>query len=157
MILAGPFLDVLSQKVDEIRLGRDPVPSGGSLVEDILRSLAGQVRKIVLFLLIQGLLLLVYLIPVIGQIAGAPLQAGVTFFFLAWEFWDFPMERRKMNFRAKREFLLRHKAQALSFGAVCFLYMLVPVLNFIMMPASVAGATVLVSDLLGESSGARAT
>ena len=151
IVVAGPFLEVLSRKVDEIRFGRDPVQTEVPLLKSISLSLGGQVKKLILFLLIQGLLLLVYFIPVVGQAAGAPLQIAATFFFLAWEFWDFPMDRRGMNFQAKKDLLWRNKYQALAFGAVCGLYIMVPLLNFFMIPASVAGATLLVADLLNES------
>jgi len=150
IVVAGPFLDVLSRKVDEIRLGMDPAPEGGSFLREVRKVLASQVKKLLLFVLVQGLLLFAYLVPLIGEIVGLPLQVLVTFFFLAWEFWDFPMERRKMDFAAKKDFLKKYKIEAVSFGAVCFFYMMVPLLNFILMPASVAGATVLVSDLLEE-------
>ncbi len=149
LVIAGPFLEVISQKVDEIRLGRDPSPES-SMVADIVKSLLGQIKKIIFFFLIQGLCLLVYLIPVFGQIGGAAVQLVVSFFFLAWEFWDFPMDRRKMTFAEKKKFLSDYKYTAVAFGAVCFVYILVPLLNFVMMPMSVAGATILISDLMGE-------
>ncbi|MCC6157767.1 MAG: EI24 domain-containing protein [Deltaproteobacteria bacterium] len=150
MILAGPFMEVVSEKVDEIRLGRKTAPQGTSLVADVVRSLGTQVKKIVLFLLIQGGCLLFHFLPVIGNIFATVMQTVVAFFFLAWEFWDFPMDVRRMDFARKKDLILRYKATALGFGAVCFVYMLIPVFNFIMMPASVAGATILVSKLLGE-------
>jgi len=152
LIVAGPFLDVLSRKIDETRFGFDPAGAGSSVIRGIWVIAAAQVKKLILFLLIQALLLLAWLIPGIGQIVGAPLQLAVTFFSLAWEFWDFPLDRRGMDYRAKKEFMRANKMAALSFGAVCGMYMLVPLLNFLMIPASVAGATILVSDLLGESS-----
>ncbi len=150
MILAGPFMEVVSEKVDEIRLGRKTAPQGTSILSDVVRSLGTQVKKIVLFLLIQGGCLLFHFIPLIGNLVATAMQTIVAFFFLAWEFWDFPMDVRRMDFARKKDLMLRYKSTALGFGAVCFVYMLIPVFNFIMMPASVAGATILVSKLLGE-------
>jgi uncharacterized protein involved in cysteine biosynthesis len=117
---------VISQKVDETRLGIDPASSGGNIVADILRSLGTQAKKLVLFILVQGACLLIHLIPVIGSIVGGALQFLTTFLFLAWEFWDFPMDRRRMNFAKKRELLFNNLGAAIGYGAVTFLYMLVP-------------------------------
>ncbi len=151
LVIAGPFLDLISQKVDEIRLGVDPSPEG-TIISDIAKSLMSQLKKILFFFAIQFLCLMLYMIPVIGQIGGAAIQLVVSFMFLAWEFWDFPMDRRKMTFKEKKDFLFHYKYTAIAFGGVCFCYILVPLLNFVMMPMSVAGATILISDLMGETS-----
>ncbi len=150
LVIAGPFLDVVSQKVDELRLGCDPSPDG-SVVADVVKSILSQMKKIIFFFLIQGLCLMVYAIPVFGQIGGAAIQLVVSFFFLAWEFWDFPMDRRKMSFKEKKDFLFQYKYAAIGFGCVCFAYILIPLLNFVMMPMSVAGATILISELMEET------
>ncbi|MCB9480018.1 MAG: EI24 domain-containing protein [Deltaproteobacteria bacterium] len=150
LVIASPFLEALSEKVDIIRLGGNPAPDDTGFITDILRSMASMGKWIFLFLLAQILCLFLHLIPVIGNIVGAACQFGVTFFFLAWEFWDIPMERRKMKFGDKWKFMKDNLTTALAFGAVISLYILIPLFNFVMMPTTVAGASILVSQLLGE-------
>ncbi|MBZ0271340.1 EI24 domain-containing protein [bacterium] len=150
LVIAGPFLEVLSEKIDAERLGT-PAPDGLSFLADIPRIVGTQIRFLLMFLFVQAVCIVIYFIPVLGQIVGAPLQLFVTAYFFAWEFWDIPLERRKLDFRAKRNFVSANLGAALAFGAVISLYMFVPLLNFIMMPASVAGATILVGDIVMQN------
>lgn len=66
---------------------------------------------------------------------------------LALEFLDFPLGNRNLTFPEQRAWLRRHRPACLGFGTAVMLAALVPVLNFALMPASVAGATRLVVRL----------
>jgi CysZ protein len=67
---------------------------------------------------------------------------------LAVEYLDYPMGNHGLSFSEQRRRLRRRPMLSLSFGAGVLLLMLIPGLNFLAMPAAVAGATALWVDRL---------
>ena len=51
------------------------------------------------------------------------------------------MDNNQISFAQMRKLLGQKRLSALSFGTVTMLFTMVPVLNFLAMPAAVAGAT----------------
>ncbi len=80
-------------------------------------------------------------IPVINL--AAPL---LWFLFGAWmmaiQYCDYPMDNNKVSFAGLRDNLKSRRMSSLGFGALVSLGMLVPVLNLLIMPAAVVGATI---------------
>jgi CysZ protein len=76
-----------------------------------------------------------------------PLLALYTAFFLGWAYVDYTMDRWRFGFAAKRRTAWRNLSAFLSFGAGASLLLLIPLLNFLAIPACVAGATLLACDL----------
>ncbi len=54
---------------------------------------------------------------------------------------DYPADNNKMSWTEMMVWLRQRRWQSLSFGAVTYAALLVPVLNLLIMPAAVAGAT----------------
>jgi len=67
---------------------------------------------------------------------------------LALQYTDYPMGNHGLNFTEERQLLKQNKQLAWGFGAGILLITFVPVLNFLAMPAGVAGATALWVDRL---------
>jgi CysZ protein len=59
------------------------------------------------------------------------------------QYLDYPMANHRLFFSEQRARLRKRPLLAWSFGGLVMLATLVPVLNFFVMPAAVAGATVL--------------
>jgi CysZ protein len=82
---------------------------------------------------------LALLIPVVGT--------AVWFLYGAWalvcNYSDFPMGNDGLRFAEQRKLLARHKSLSFGFGITVLLLTLVPLVNFIVMPAAVAGATAM--------------
>lgn len=74
------------------------------------------------------------------------------FLYTAWmltlEYSDYPMGNHGLEFREMRARLRRKRVLGLGFGATTAGLTLVPVVNFIVMPSAVAGATALWVDEL---------
>ena len=141
--VAAPFLDALAERA--LRdLGETP-PPGPSLGRALLRGLAGQLLKLVLFGLVQAALLLTWVTPLV---LVYPLLAGaVAAFFFALEYFDYPLGARGLGAGERPSYLLRRLRPGLGFGAACFLLHLVPLLGYAALPASVCGAALLVHRL----------
>jgi len=66
-----------------------------------------------------------------------------TAWMLAFQYVDYPMGNHGYKFTAIRARLRGRRLLGLGFGAATAAMTLVPVLNFVVMPAAVAGATAL--------------
>jgi CysZ protein len=84
-------------------------------------------------------LILAFVVPVIGPL--------LWFLFSAWmltlEYADFPMGNHGLKFRQMRSTLRRRGLLSFGFGATTAALTAIPVVNFIVMPAAVAGATLM--------------
>ena len=141
-LIAAPFNGLLAEKVET---------DWKALVADIIPSILVELRKLSYFLLRAIPLLILFLIP------GVNLAAPVLWFlFNAWymalEYGDFPMANHGLKFTDQLPRMRKIRFTAIGFGSGLTLLMLVPVLNFLAMPAAVAGATALwVKELKPEA------
>jgi CysZ protein len=153
-ILASPFLDVLSSRVEAIEAGEilDRTASGfKGICADALRAAREELRLVVFFLLVVGSLgVLGFVIPG-AQLVTGPLIVGFTIFFLPLDYASYTLDRRCLSFREKRDWLMANKPPVVGFGSAAFLICVLPGLNFIAMPLLVAGGTLLVIRHTPES------
>ena len=87
-------------------------------------------------------LLVLSFVPPVNAAAPA-LWAGLVSWMLALEYADYPLGKRGLNFRQQRELLRRHWPLTLGFGGMTLALTLIPILNFLAMPAAVIGATLM--------------
>ncbi len=143
-LIGSPFNGLLSEKVERVlvppELGSTPRKS--HFFSDLIPSLFGEVRKYVIFLAIFAILLVLVLIPGINIIA-APLTLLFSAWMLALEYISYPMSNHNKYFSEVRRWLRKNRMLGLGFGFAVMVATLVPVLNLIVMPAAVAGATAL--------------
>ena len=145
-LIGGPFNDRLAEMVAE-RLGA-PVNThhGRSLVGDIAVSIANEMRKWAYFLSLLLMLLALWLLTL--WIPPLSLLMPLLWLLLgAWmmsvEYTDYPMSNQGLDFAEKRAWLRQHRWLAIGFGAATLGATLIPIINFAVMPAAVAGATAL--------------
>ncbi|MCF7983680.1 MAG: sulfate transporter CysZ [Thiohalocapsa sp.] len=148
-LLASPFNGLLAEKAEALITGKSLADAGdyGKLLKQLPATLLDELRKILYALLWTiPFLILAFAVPLIGPL--------IWFLFTAWmltvQYADFPMGNHGLRFRDMRATLRRRRVLSLSFGAAVAAMTMVPVLNFIAMPAAVAGATAMwVSELSG--------
>ncbi|MCU0834184.1 MAG: sulfate transporter CysZ [Chromatiaceae bacterium] len=151
-LLAAPFNGLLAEKV-ELHLTGRPLNEGGGLKKVLIElapTLIDELRKLLYILLWAVPFLLLFLIP--GVNVAAPLLWFLyTAWMLAFEYSDYPMGNHGLRLRAIRGRLRRRRALALGFGATAAGMTMIPVLNFVVMPSAVAGATAMwVEALAGD-------
>jgi CysZ protein len=148
-LIAAPFNGLLAEKVELYLGGQLTEQPGGmkQMAKDILPSLFSELRKMGYFLLRAIPLLLLFLIPGIN-IAAPFLWLLFSAWFLALEYGDFPMANHGLLFKDQHQRLKQARVTALTFGGGLTLLMMVPLLNFVAMPAAVAGATVFWKERL---------
>ena len=142
-LIAAPFNGLLAEKVEQKLGGELPKQSGGmkQIMKDLVPALLSELRKMSYFLLRAIPLLILFIIPGINLIAPF-LWIAFSAWFLALEYGDYPMANHGLAFKAQHRRLKKTRLTALVFGGSLTLMMMVPLLNFVAMPAAVAGATV---------------
>lgn len=145
--IAAPFNGLLAEQL-EAQLAGKTLPDSGilSIVKDLPRVMAREWRKLTYYLPRAFLLLLLYLIPGIGQTL-API---IWFLFSAWmvavQYCDYSFDNHRVPFPVMHAGLKRDRMHNIQFGMAVYLFTLIPVLNLIIMPVAVCGATAMWVD-----------
>lgn len=141
-LIASPFNSLLAEKTEALLTGRSLENDGDmkKLLRELPGTLIDELRKIGYAILWSiPFLILAFAIPVVG--------AAIWFLFTAWmlavQYSDFPMGNHGLKFRAMRARLSKRRFLSIGFGAAAAGLTMIPVLNFIAMPAAVAGATAM--------------
>ncbi len=145
-VLASPFHDLLSERVERIAAGTCEGDSPEGLwanVKEVGRIVKEELKRTAVFLLIQLLIFAVGLFPG-GQLFALPCSIAVAAKFLALDMASYSLDRRRMSFAAKRRWLSENRARVSGFGGLAFVVCLVPGLNWLAMPWFVTGGTLLV-------------
>jgi CysZ protein len=111
------------------------------------RNLADSLRVLSLTVAIGIPLFFLGFIPVVGQTVVPVIGASVAGWFLALELTGNPFYRRGMRLRERRARLRTRRALALGFGVAVFVCFLIPLGAVLVMPAAVAGGTLLAREV----------
>jgi CysZ protein len=146
-IIAAPFNGILAEQVEAQLTGIPAVDTSWlSIIKDLPRIFGREFQKLLNYLLWAIPILLTYFIPVIGQ----SVTPVVWFLFTAWQiniqYADYAFDNHKITFDHMRQLLKQHKADNLTFGMLVSFFTMVPVLNLIIMPIAVCGATAMWVD-----------
>lgn len=143
-LIGAPFNSMLAEAVEKRLNGGQEVPKTGmtGLTKDILISFKSELGKFLYFGLRAIPLLILFIIP--GVNLAAPF---LWFLFGAWmlahEYMDYPLANHGYPFTEQRSILRQQRSMLFGFGATILMLTLIPVINFIAMPAAVAGATLM--------------
>jgi CysZ protein len=142
-ILSAPFNGPLAEAVELKVSGQaPPAMSFAEILKDTPKMIFNEFRKLGYLILWAIPLLILSFIPVLN-IASPVLWALFSGWMLALDYHDFPMGNHQLFFKEQRERLREKKSLALGFGLATMGVTMIPVVNFIVIPAAVAGATVL--------------
>lgn len=142
-IVAAPFNGLLAEAVEK-RLSNQAPPEQTlwQLIADTPRMIFNELRKLAY--------LLKWMIPlfILSWIPGLNLIAPLLWLFfsswtLALDYHDYPMGNHLMGFKQQRELLRTERSLALGFGMTTSGATMIPVINFLIIPVAVAGATAL--------------
>jgi CysZ protein len=152
-LIASPFNGLLAAQVEKRLTGQLP-ESGQSLWSETVSGLTGEGRKLFYFAWRAILLLLLSLVLIPFPLLNTAIPVlwfALSAFMLALEYLDNPMSNHGMSFPAKLASLRRRRGLGLGFGAVATVLTTLPLVNLVVMPVAVAGATALWVDRLRES------
>lgn len=143
-LVSAPFNGPLAEAVERRLRGQAKLPDTPwhqSLAE-LPTTLRDEWHKLSYSLLRSLPFLLLFLIPGINLLAS---MAWLVFgaWLLALQYAEYPMSNHRLNFQQQRRQLGQRRLLVLGFGAAVMLGTLVPVLNLLIIPSAVAGATLL--------------
>ena len=142
-LVAAPFNGLLAEAVERHLTGRPP-PSGGwrAFVAGLGAALAGEARKLAYVAVRTLPLLVLFLIPVVNVVAPF-LWLLTGAWMLAVAYLDYPMANHGIGFAGQRRRLHGRRLLGLGFGGAVMAALAVPLLNFLVIPCAVAGATAM--------------
>lgn len=146
-IITAPFLDLLSSKTEKVLGSGNPDENFSlkTIIYDILRASVNSVRLLLLIILINLLLLILNIIPG-GSFLYAFLNFFSALFFYGFQFYDFPLERRRYSFREKLKITWRFKWSVSGNGLAFFLISFIPVIGFLGLNLCTIGAAITFSE-----------
>jgi len=148
LLIGEPFYEKISYNVER-KLGGPIEEAKTSFVRMLGRSIRDSLR-LLLFTVGAGLALFVAgFIPVVGETVVPAVGVLVGAWVLALELTTVTFERRGIRFRERRRMLRQRRSMALGFGLATFVCFLIPLGAVLVMPAAVAGATLLSRRVLG--------
>jgi len=140
-IIAAPFNGLLAERVEQLLTGQ-PLPDTpwAQLLREFLPTMLNEIRKLGYFIRYAIPIGLLLIFPITTAI-GTPLWLAFTSWMLALEYLDYPMSNNKIPFRQVREKAGELRLTSFGFGLLVMLLSAIPLVNLVVMPAAVAGAT----------------
>ncbi|MCR9097559.1 MAG: EI24 domain-containing protein [bacterium] len=143
-VASAPFLDVLSERVEAIALGRG-VASEEGLLAGALSSFVSELGRVAFLGGIWVLLTGAGLVVPGAHFVTGPLLIAITIAFLPLDYAGFALDRRGLSFADRRRWLAAHRPTMLGFGGIAFAACMVPGLNLVLLPTLVTAGTLLVA------------
>ncbi|AUC62111.1 CysZ protein [Cyanobacterium sp. HL-69] len=144
-ILGSPWYGKLSENIEIIKLGNLELVEV-NIFQDILRALLFELKKIILIILGTIPLFLLNFIPAFGNLISGIGGLSLTVLIICLDFFDAPLERRRLKFRHKIQFVFARFPSSAGFGLICLSLISIPLLNLVVVPLCVSGGTLLFCD-----------
>lgn len=136
-LVASPFNALLSERVQQMEGAKLPDLGWKDMAAIVPRSLAREFRKLAYFLPRALVLFLLSFIPILGAV--------LWFLFNGWmmaiQYCDYPADNRGISFPDMLKELKQQNPQSWLFGTMANIVLLIPLLNLLMIPAGVVGAS----------------
>ncbi len=147
-LIASPFYGPLAGKVQR-QLGLSPAAGEGSIAA-IFGDIASECGRFAYFALRSLPLILLSVIPGVNLVAPF-----LWLLFGAWslslEYMAYPSANLGIRFQQQRELAWANRMETLGFGAAILLGLALPVVNILIPPAAVVGATLYLAGRAGRT------
>jgi CysZ protein len=143
-LIGAPFKGLLAEAVEYHLTGQRPDNAGGwkKMLAELAPTLIDEVKKLLYMVAWSIPFLALFLVPVINIIAPFTWLA-----FSAWmltvEYVDYPMGNHGLRSDEQKKRIGEKRFLSMGFGGTVTIATMIPVLNFVVMPAAVAGATAM--------------
>jgi CysZ protein len=149
VLLGSPWYSQLSEELEALLTGHAPPPQRltfRGVSYDLWRALQFEGKKLLLALSIWLPSLLLLLIPGLGGLLYAAIGITLGATISCLDFFDGPLERRRLGFRAKLALARRLLPASGSFGLAAFGLVSIPLVNLLAIPICVTAGNMLVID-----------
>lgn len=147
-LIAAPFNGLLAEKTENLLTGKAINDDGlMDIMKDLPRIFKRELQKWAYFLPRLLVCAVLFFIPAFGQTV-APF---IWFVFVAWmmviQYADFPFDNHKIPFNKMKKALAGRWGKSLTFGMLISFFTTLPIINFVIMPIAVCGATAFWVDI----------
>ena len=151
-LVASPFNGLLAEKTEQYLTGQVNNDDGfKELIASIPRSLIRELQKLGYQIPLLLIVMILAFVPVIGLLSS-PLWMLLGAWMMAIQYIDIPFDNNALPFNNVKVSSRRHRLTSLGFGGATSLFSMVPLLNLVVIPAAVCGATVFwVEELKQEN------
>lgn len=151
-LIAAPFFGLLAEKIETELTGVKPPDEPFSQL--IPRTLARELNKLWYFIS-RGLLVLLifaalFFIPGVNLV-GACLGVLWSCWCMSVQYVDFPADNHQLSFSELRQRLKQQPLTSYPFGGIVLLGCMIPIINIVISPIAVAGATIFWVREIGAS------
>ena len=146
-LIGAPFYGRLAEQAQKI-LAVQPIGSAArevSRAEALTESLVSESNRMIYFILRALPMLGLFLIPGVNLVAPF-LWMLFGAWSLALEYMSYPLEIRGLLFGEQRELIKKRRIEALAFGGAVMFGLAIPILNILIPPAAVIGATLYFAE-----------
>ncbi|MCK3658627.1 sulfate transporter CysZ [Pasteurellaceae bacterium Pebbles2] len=142
--IAAPFNGLLAEKVEKMLTGENLADvTMADFIKDVPRMLGREWQKLLYSLPIYIALFLFGFMPLLGQIVVPIVAFAFTAWMMAIQYCDYPFDNHKISFHTMRIKLKENRIQSLTFGGLITLCTFAPVINLVVIPVAVCGATAM--------------
>ena len=144
LLVASPFNSLLAEKTEKIITGGEISyrESRIEILTSLPRSLFREFSKMLYYITLVLLAIFFSLIPILNS--AAPI---IWFLISAWmmsiQFLDYPMDNHNHSMPVVRKFAASKISLSLGFGSVVTMLSSIPIVNLLVIPSAVIGATIL--------------
>ena len=151
LIVLAPLYSYISEKTEEIFTGKSYPFNLIRFMNDVFRGIRITIRNMIIetvIIIFGGILS--FFIPFISPLVILALFL-VNCYFMAFNFFDYIAERKKMNISKSTQYMRSNKNTLLGFGFAYNLVALIPFVNWIIAPISAASGAVIADKELPEN------
>lgn len=144
LFLTSPFHGLLAERVEEHVTGERIINESNALQTALAipRGFVREIQKILHYIPMSLLVLIISFIPAVNIVAPL-LWVLLGAWMMSLQFVDYPMDNHGLPFSEVRNACSARRSTSITFGAVVAFVSGLPILNLILIPAAVAGATLL--------------
>ncbi|MEB3192836.1 MAG: EI24 domain-containing protein [Snowella sp.] len=139
-ILGSPWYGQLSEKLEKKLLGKLSIQEVG-LLKDIQRAIAFELKKLVILIGVGLVCFSLNFFPGIGTIIATAIGISSAATLTCLDFFDPPLERRRLRFRQKLAMIGKSLPSSAGFGLASLLWISIPLVNLVTIPLSVTAGT----------------
>ncbi|MEV6242202.1 EI24 domain-containing protein [Lentzea sp. NPDC051838] len=147
LMIGGPFYEYIAEEVED-ELGGVPGAEQVGFWRGFVVGLRSTILLVGVSILFAIPLFFCGFIPVVGQTVVPVLAVCINGYLLGIELTGIPFTRRGKSFKERRKLLATRRSLVLGFAVPAYLLCLIPLAAMIVIPAAMAGGTVLSHRLL---------
>lgn len=140
VLLGSPWYGQLSEKLEQKILGKLAVKEVG-ILKDIQRAITFEGKKLVILISVGLVCFALNFFPGFGTPLATGLGLASTAMLTCLDFFDPPLERRRLRFREKLSIIGQCFPPSAGFGLASLLWISIPIVNLVTIPLCVTAGT----------------